>query len=76
MNGKAEEKYPIFHAMKAIVKRLCDMEDFGPFVNLPPKSLKIYYQNIAKPISLTAIKKKLREYQSVTDFKRHLDRLG
>ncbi|KAF1942646.1 Bromodomain-containing protein [Clathrospora elynae] len=52
-------------AQEQIVREIIDFEDGGlqifvPFQNLPPRSLKDYYQLIKDPMSLAAIQKKVR----------------
>jgi hypothetical protein len=52
-------------AQEQIVREIIDFEDQGlqiflPFLNLPSRSLKDYYQVIKDPMSLAAIQKKVR----------------
>ena len=45
------------------VAHICDSDEyatFEPFVNLPPRTLKDYYQVITHPVSLKGLQKRVR----------------
>ncbi|KAF2869509.1 Bromodomain-containing protein [Massariosphaeria phaeospora] len=53
------------HTQEQIVRELVDYKEggvpiFAPFVNLPSRSLKDYYQLIKNPMSITAVQKRVR----------------
>lgn len=53
----------IIRGMMTYTEGGSNLQIFQPFVNLPPRGLKDYYQLIKNPISLTGVQKKVRGVQ-------------